>query len=112
CDLIVASRGAEFWLPEVNLGIVPDAGGMLRLVRRLPRAPAKEAARDEVIRLRRAGHSITEITEALRGTSTPLNRTGVWELLRDDLHVREQAAVVGGEQRVARGAGRTPRLWR
>ncbi|MGQ0670272.1 MAG: SDR family oxidoreductase, partial [Actinomycetota bacterium] len=42
CDLIVASRGAEFWLPEVNLGIVPDAGGMLRLVRRLPRAPAKE----------------------------------------------------------------------
>lgn len=42
CDLMVASRHAQFWLPEVNLGIVPDAGGVLRLLRRLPRAVAME----------------------------------------------------------------------
>jgi hypothetical protein len=47
-------------------------------------APAKQAARAEVLRLRQAGHSITEITQALATTATPLNRTGVWELLRDE----------------------------
>lgn len=39
-------------------------------------APAKQAARDQVLRLRQAGHSITEITQALATTATPLNRTG------------------------------------
>ena len=42
CDLIIASQSAVFWLPEVNLGIVPDAGGALRLPKRLPRALAME----------------------------------------------------------------------
>jgi crotonobetainyl-CoA hydratase len=42
CDLVVAVRDAEFFLPEVNLGFVPDAGGVLRLPRRIPRAIAME----------------------------------------------------------------------
>ncbi|MEO8477081.1 MAG: enoyl-CoA hydratase-related protein, partial [Actinomycetota bacterium] len=42
CDLIVAARTATFFLPEVNLGFVPDAGGVLRLPSRLPRAIAME----------------------------------------------------------------------
>ena len=42
CDLIVASRDAQMWLPEVHLGFVADAGGVLRLPRRLPRAIAVE----------------------------------------------------------------------
>jgi len=42
CDLIVASTTATFFLPEVNLGLVPDAGGVLRLPKRLPRAIAME----------------------------------------------------------------------
>jgi hypothetical protein len=37
-----------------------------------------------VLRLRQAGHSITEIEQALAATATPLNRTGIWELLRDE----------------------------
>lgn len=52
------------------------------------RAPAKDAARDEVLGLRARGHSITEITQALAGGPTPLNRTGVWEILRDEGHER------------------------
>jgi len=48
------------------------------------RAPAKEAARDEVLRLRARGHSVTEIAEALAGGPTPLNRTGVWQILRGE----------------------------
>ncbi len=47
------------------------------------RAPAKNAARDRIIELRRAGHSAAEIAEALAGTPTPLNRTGVAEVLAE-----------------------------
>jgi enoyl-CoA hydratase len=35
-DLIVAARNAQFGLPEVKRGLVPGAGGMLRLPRRIP----------------------------------------------------------------------------
>jgi crotonobetainyl-CoA hydratase len=42
CDLVVAAEGATFFLPEVNLGFVADAGGVLRLPKRLPRALAME----------------------------------------------------------------------
>jgi Transposase DDE domain group 1 len=47
------------------------------------RAPAKHAARARIIELRRAGHSATEISEILAGTPTPLNRTGVAEVLAE-----------------------------
>jgi enoyl-CoA hydratase len=36
CDLIVASRTAFFGLPEVKRGLVPAAGALLRLPRRIP----------------------------------------------------------------------------
>ena len=42
CDLIVAVPDATFSLPEVKLGLVPDSGGIFRLVRRMPRALAME----------------------------------------------------------------------
>ena len=51
-------------------------------------APSKLAARDEVLRLRSAGHSVTEIAQALAAGATPLNRTGVWELLAAEGHER------------------------
>ncbi|HEX6705607.1 MAG TPA: enoyl-CoA hydratase-related protein [Albitalea sp.] len=39
-DLVVAASHAEFALPEVLRGMIPDSGGVLRLPRRLPRAIA------------------------------------------------------------------------
>ncbi len=36
CDLIIAANNANFGLPEVKRGIVPGAGGMLRLPSRIP----------------------------------------------------------------------------
>jgi hypothetical protein len=66
-----------------------DAGEFFVDRRPGPRvAPAKLAARDQVLRLRAAGHSVTEIAAALAQTATPLNRTGVWELLVEEGHER------------------------
>lgn len=42
CDLIVAAQDARFGLPEVKRGLVPAAGGMIRLPRRIPSAVALE----------------------------------------------------------------------
>src|SRR5260370_30824537 len=41
-DLVVAAEQAEFSLPETGLGMIRDAGGVLRLPRRLPRPVAVE----------------------------------------------------------------------
>jgi crotonobetainyl-CoA hydratase len=41
-DLLVAADHAEFALTEVRVGLVPDAGGLLRVPARLPRAIALE----------------------------------------------------------------------
>jgi crotonobetainyl-CoA hydratase len=41
-DMIVAAEHATFGLPEAAIGLVPDAGGIIRLPRRLPRAIAME----------------------------------------------------------------------
>ena len=41
-DLIVASATAQFWLPEAQLGILPDSGGLLRLPKCLPERLATE----------------------------------------------------------------------
>ncbi len=42
CDLIVAVDYAQFFLPEAQIGIAPDSGGVFRLPARLPRAIAME----------------------------------------------------------------------
>lgn len=42
CDLIIAAEHVEFSLPEMPLGIVPDAGALQRLPRRIPHNIAME----------------------------------------------------------------------
>jgi crotonobetainyl-CoA hydratase len=36
CDMVVAAENAEFFLPETDLGITADAGGVQRLPRKIP----------------------------------------------------------------------------
>ncbi len=47
-------------------------------------APGKDAARARIVELRRAGHSIDEIAVALRAEGTPLNRTGISEVVAEE----------------------------
>lgn len=42
CDLLIASEHVEFGLPEMPLGMVPDAGALQRLPRRIPHNIAME----------------------------------------------------------------------
>ncbi|MEM8918453.1 MAG: crotonase/enoyl-CoA hydratase family protein [Pseudomonadota bacterium] len=42
CDMIVASKGASFGLPEVRRGLIAGGGGVVNLPRRIPRGLAME----------------------------------------------------------------------
>jgi enoyl-CoA hydratase len=44
CDLVVASKGTRFGIPEVKRGLIAGAGGLLRIPRRLPYGIAMELA--------------------------------------------------------------------
>ena len=42
CDILIAANGTQFSFPEVNLGVMPGAGGTQRLTKLIGRAKALE----------------------------------------------------------------------
>jgi enoyl-CoA hydratase len=73
CDMVVASRTAEFGLPEVKRGLMPDFGGAFRVARVLPVNVAREmlltAQNLNAERAERLGfvNLVTDAGEALAG---------------------------------------------
>jgi transposase len=62
-----------------------DVGELFQASRPGPkRQPKKDAARERVIGLRRGRHGIEEIVAELERAGTPLSRTAVWEILREE----------------------------
>lgn len=66
----------EFRAGRRDFFVVPKPGPKV--------APAKEAARARIVELRREGHSIDEIAAALAREGTPLNRTGISEVVAEE----------------------------
>lgn len=62
-----------------------DPGELFQSSRPGPkRQPKKDAARERAIGLRRQRHGIEEIVSELARAGTPLSRTAVWEILREE----------------------------
>jgi crotonobetainyl-CoA hydratase len=114
-DLVVAAEHAEFALTEVRLGLVPDAGGALRLASRLPRPiaaeclltgrriSAAEAARWGLVnRVVPAADLMPAALDLARAicASAPLSVAAVLEIMRET----EGTAVAEG-YRIMRGGG-------
>ena len=97
CDLIIAADHVEFGLPEMPLGIVPDAGALQRLPRSVPRniamemfllgrrMTAQEAARYGLVNRIVPKEQLMEAAREWAGriaTSAPLAMQTVKEVLR------------------------------
>jgi transposase len=62
-----------------------DVGALFQASRPGPkRQPKKDAARERALELRRSRHGIEEIVAELARAGTPLSRTAVWEILREE----------------------------
>jgi crotonobetainyl-CoA hydratase len=96
-DLIIAAEHVEFALPEMPLGMVPDAGAIQRLPRRIPyniamemllmgrRMGAEEAARYGLVNKVVAGDELMECARSWAGQlaeAAPLALQTVKEVLR------------------------------
>jgi enoyl-CoA hydratase len=99
CDLVVASRGAAFGLPEVKRGLMPDFGGAFRVSRLLPVNVAREllVTGDNLTaeRAERLGfvNAVTEPGAALAGAVALAERI----CANAPLAVREALAIVNQE---------------
>jgi crotonobetainyl-CoA hydratase len=112
---VVAAAHAEFALTEVTLGLVPDAGGLLRLPSRLPRPiameylltgrriGAAEAARwglvNQVVPADRLMQAAYDLAHAICA-SAPLSVAAALEIMRET----EGTSVTEGYQ-IMRGGG-------
>jgi transposase len=61
------------------------------------RQPKKDAARERAVELRKTRHGIEEIVSELERAGTPLSRTAVWEILREEGLSRMPAASAAPE---------------
>ena len=113
CDLIVAANNALFGIPEVKVGLVAAAGGLIRLPKRIPYHLAMElaltgdpidaeraAAAGIVNRLAEPGEAVTVATELARRITrnAPLSLIASKKIVqRTDDWTEEEAWAKAGE---------------
>ena len=102
CDLVLAVPEAEFWLPEVTIGVLPDGGALQWLPRRLPlnvasdliltarRMPADEALRwglvREIVPADRLATAALDLAAAI-AEAAPLSLRAAKAVLRETAHL-------------------------
>lgn len=69
CDMVIASETAVFGQPEINLGVIPGAGGTQRLPKRVGHLIAKE-----LILTGRNVHSLEALTIGLINKVVPIDK--------------------------------------
>ena len=82
CDLIVASETAQFGQPEINLGVIPGAGG----TQRMTRAVGKSVAMDMIL----TGRMMSAHEALERGLVARVASRGTW--LDEALHLASEIA--------------------
>lgn len=103
CDLIVASRGAIFGVPEVKVGLFAGGGALLRLPQRIPSGVA--------LRMALTGEPITAVEAERHGLVSEVVADG--DALRSALDLAQRIAAnaplaVAASKRIVRGVvGRT-----
>src|SRR5512140_1485949 len=90
-ELSAAEIAERFGYTEVSVQTLishyrqADVGELFQASRPGPkRQPKKDAARERALALRRSRHGIEEIVSELARAGTPLSRTAVWEILREE----------------------------
>jgi enoyl-CoA hydratase/carnithine racemase len=96
CDLRVVGPGASFRFPEIEMGLLPAAGGLTRLARMVGNARTKE-----ITWLAQTLDGATAVRLGLATRSVPDARTGAADLgrellTRDPLALRLSKALVDG----------------
>jgi enoyl-CoA hydratase len=71
CDFIIASDGAKFAQPEVNLGLIPGAGGTQRLPRVIGRLNASYMLMTGLLIDAARAHAMGLVSEVVQGDALP-----------------------------------------
>ncbi len=107
CDMIIASETAVFGQPEINLGVIPGAGGTQRLVRAVGKAVAMEVilndrrlSAEEALRLGLVNHVYpveSYLEEALRLANAIAARAPLAvRLAKESIHKAFETALAEG----------------
>ena len=109
CDIVVAADHVELWLPEMQLGFIPDGGGVQRLPRQIPynvavdllltgrRMSAHEAKQWGFIRdVVPIGELMNKAREIAAGIAegAPLTVRALKEVLNNTMHLSVEEAFV------------------